>query len=439
MILVLGGGITGLAAARTLAAEGAEYLVLEAEAEPGGWCRSIRSGGYTFDRSGHFLHLSDPRMREWVHGLPGVSWETVERDARVFLRGKTTPFPFQANLYGHAPDLVRRCLTDFTAERIRDVVTGPVEAKNLEEWLLRRFGKAMCREFFFPYNRKMWRTSLRGMEYGWTSWSVPVPSIADLLAGARGETRNGMGYNPSFLYPRSGGIGALVSALSTEVCGQVRTGSRISRIDLRKKVAWSSDGAAFPFDAAISTIPLPELARSCVNLPVGVRDAAAALRWVKVLCVNLGFRDPAMTHGHWVYVPEQAYPFFRAGFLSNVSVAAAPKGCASVFVETSFPSGARVTVRDEVRKATHGLRRMGVLRSGQKPEIVEPCLLDPAYVVFDHAREAAVRRVRGHLRQRGVFTAGRYGAWDYCGMEASMADGIRAAHDAMHGVRGIPA
>ena len=35
MILILGGGITGLAAARTLAAAGEDFLVFEAEAEPG--------------------------------------------------------------------------------------------------------------------------------------------------------------------------------------------------------------------------------------------------------------------------------------------------------------------------------------------------------------------------------------------------------------------
>lgn len=439
MILVLGGGITGLAAARTLAAAGVEFLVIEAESEPGGWCRSISSGRYLFDRSGHFLHLSDPRMREWVLDLPDVSWETVARDARVFLRGKVTPYPFQANLYGHGPGLVRRCLTDFATERIRETVNGPVDAKNFEEWLLRRFGRAMCREFFFPYNRKMWRTSLRGMGYGWTSWSVPVPSIEDLLAGARGETRSGMGYNPSFLYPRSGGIGALVSALSAGVRDRVRTATRISRLDLRKQVAWSSDDESFHFDAVISTVPLTEMARSCVSLPSGVRAAASTLRWVKVLCVNLGIREPVASHGHWIYAPERVYPFFRAGFLSNVSAAAAPKGCASVFVESSFPSRARVNIPEEVRKATEGLRGMGVLPPGRNPEIVEPVLLDPAYVVFDHARDAAVRQVRGHLRKKGVFTAGRYGAWDYYGMEASMADGIRAAGEAIRKVRGISA
>lgn len=216
----------------------------------------------------------------------------------------------------------------------------------------------------------------------------------------------------------------------------MRTATRILRLDLRKKVAWSAGEEAFHFDAVISTIPLPEMGRSCVQLPSGIRAAASALRWVKVLCVNLGIKDPAATHGHWVYVPEKAHPFFRAGFLSNVSAAAAPKGCASVFVETSFPSGARVDVGKEVRKATDGLRRMGVLPAGRRPEVVEPVLLDPAYVVFDHSRGGAVRRVREHLREQGIFTAGRYGAWDYYGMEASMADGIRAARDAIRKIRG---
>jgi protoporphyrinogen oxidase len=439
MILVLGGGITGLAAARTLAAAGEDFLVLEAGAEPGGWCRSIRSGRYVFDTSGHFLHLSDPRMREWVLDLPGVSWDAVARDARVFLRGRTTPYPFQANLHGHSPDFIRRCLADFVSERIREALRGPVEPKHFEEWLLRRFGRAMCRAFFFPYNRKMWRASLRGMGYDWTSWAVPVPEIADLLAGARGEIRTGMGYNPFFLYPRAGGIGALVSALAAGVRGRVRTGTRVSRVDLRRRIAWSAGGEAFPYDAAISTIPLPELARSCVNVPPGIRAAASALRWVKVLCVNVGVRDPGATHGHWVYVPEPAYPFFRAGFLSNVSAAAAPEGCASVFVEKSFPSRARVDVGAEVRAALKGLRRMGVLRRDNEPDVVEPVLLDPAYVLFDPSRGAAVRGVREHVRKKGVFTAGRYGAWDYLGMEASMADGIRAAQDALRRVRGTSA
>lgn len=431
MILIVGGGITGLAAARSVAAAGVPFLILEREKEPGGWCRSFRAGRYRFDMSGHFLHSSDPGMREWIRNLGGASWRTVARDARVFLRGKLTPYPFQANLCGHAPALVRECLRDFAAERIREAVRGTGEPRNFEEWLLSRFGKAMCREFFFPYNRKMWRTPLKNMEYGWTSWSVPVPAFQDVLAGARGMIRTGMGYNPTFLYPRSGGMGSLVSALAAGVQDRLRTGTRVVRVDTRRRIAWSAEGEAFRYEAIIATGPLPETALSCESLPRGVRAAAGALQWVKVLSVNLGVADIRMAPGHWAYVPERAYPFFRVGFLSNVSPSSAPKGCVSLFVEKSFPSRTRIDTAAEVRAAIRGLVRMGILRRGQSPEEVAPVVLDPAYVVFDQAHGKASASARGYLRGKGIFAAGRYGTWDYNGMEASMADGMRAAREAL--------
>ncbi len=436
MILVLGGGVAGLAAARALGERGAEFLVLEREREPGGWCRSIRSGGYLFDMSGHFLHLSDPAMRAMALGLQGVSWDAVERDARVFLRGRLTPYPFQANLHGHSAALVRRCLADFAAERIREATGSASAPRNFAEWLVRRFGRTMCREFFFPYNRKMWRTPLGDMGYSWTSWSVPVPAFEDILAGARGETRNGMGYNPSFLYPRSGGMGALVAALAAPLRDRLCTRTEIVRIDTERRVAWSAGGERFPYDAMVATAPLPALAAACRPAPRAVRSAGGKLRWVKVLSLNFGIRDPETTFGHWAYVPERAYPFFRIGFLSNVSPGSAPGGCASVFTEKSFPAGAAIDVRSEIRSSLDHLVRMGVLRKGRAPEVVEPIVLDPAYVVFDHAREGAAKLLLEHLREKGIFAAGRYGAWDYNGMEGSMADGIRAAGEALRAAGG---
>jgi protoporphyrinogen oxidase len=132
-----------------------------------------------------------------------------------------------------------------------------------------------------------------------------------------------------------------------------------------------------------------------------------------------------------VYVPERPYPFFRVGFLSNVSPSAAPEGCASIFAEKGFPESARVDTGRETKAAVAGLRRMGVLGPGSRVEEERPVLLDPAYVVFDRARRRAVPLLLREFGRRGVFPAGRYGAWDYYGMEKSMADGIRAARDAM--------
>ncbi len=431
MIIVLGGGVTGLAAAGTLAAAGEEFLLLERDEEPGGHCRSIAAGAYAFDMSGHFLHTAEPAMRDWILGLPGISWKETERDARVLLRGRLTPYPFQANLHGHDPAFVARCLAGFAAARIRAAVRGGPEEDNFAAWLLARFGREMCTAFFFPYNRKMWRIPLRDMTCEWTDWSVPVPRFEDLLAGARGEERRGMGYNAAFLYPRRGGIGALPRGLARPLRGRIRTGAAAVALDLPRRVVRTADGKLFPYRAVVSTIPLPDLAARASGLATAARRAAAALRWVKVLAVNLGVRAPARTPGHWVYVPERSYPFFRVGFLSNVVSSAAPAGCASVFAEKAFPGRARVHPAREMDAAVAGLRRMGVLGAGSRVEEARPVLMDPGYVIFDRARRAAVPLLLGEFGRRGVFPAGRYGSWDYYGMEKSMADGIRAARDAM--------
>jgi protoporphyrinogen oxidase len=435
MIVILGGGITGLAAANTLTAAGEECLVLEKEADAGGHCRSIVAGRYAFDMSGHFLHSSDPATLDWILRIPGIAWKEVARDARVWLRGKLTPYPFQANLKGHDPGFVKRCLAGFAAERIREAVKGEAPCPNFAQWLKDRFGKEMCRSFFFPYNRKMWRTPLEKMGTEWTSWSVPVPRFEDLLAGAQGDTREGMGYNAAFHYPRRGGIGSLPRALAHPLGNRVQAGLRVVRVDLRRSVVRTSDGREMFFRAAISTIPLPELAGRCDGLSAGARAAAKSLKWVKVLAINLGVAGGPPPPGHWIYVPERAYPFFRAGFLSNVERSAAPEGCASIFVEKSFLPGEVVRVEDEVSAALGGLRRMGILRRGSVVEERREVMLDPAYVVFDRFRGKAVSLLTQEFRCRGVILAGRYGAWDYYGMERSMADGMRAAREAV-AVRG---
>ena len=223
----------------------------------------------------------------------------------------------------------------------------------------------------------------------------------------------------------------LSPALAAPFRDRIRTGTEIVRIDTGRKEAWTAGGERYRYDAMVATAPLPLLARACDPFPGPVRSATGKLRWVKVLSLNFGVRDPAATFGHWVYVPERPYPFFRVGFLSNVSPDAAPDGSSSIFTEKSFPSGATIDIRAEVRSSLAHLFRMGVLRKGQGPEVVEPVVLDPAYVVFDHARGSAATFLREHLRRACIVAAGRYGSWDYNGMEGSMADGIRAANEAL--------
>ena len=65
-IAILGGGISGCALARMLAADGHNVTVLEKTERPGGLCKSRKYGEFTFDEAGgHILFSKDKEVLQW--------------------------------------------------------------------------------------------------------------------------------------------------------------------------------------------------------------------------------------------------------------------------------------------------------------------------------------------------------------------------------------
>src|SRR2546426_3904385 len=109
-VVVLGAGLTGLSASLHLSQDW-DVVVLEKEAEVGGVARSRLTDGFTFDYTGHLLHLRDDGVKQLVERLLPGAFERCERKAFVFSHGTYVPFPFQANLHGLPPPVVAECLT----------------------------------------------------------------------------------------------------------------------------------------------------------------------------------------------------------------------------------------------------------------------------------------------------------------------------------------
>lgn len=432
MIVILGAGVTGLAAASELLERKAPYLLLERESEPGGLCRSRRVDGFTFDMSGHFLHLSGPPGAGLPASFDPRILRPVTRDARVRIGRTETPYPFQAHLRGHPARLVRAILRDFAACRIAEATGDRREPRHFREWLLGTFGEAMCRAFFFPYNAKMWRAPLEEMDCAWARWAVPVPRFEDLLAGLRGDAaRTTYGYNARFYYPREGGMGTLVARMAAPHASRIRVGARAAGIRLRRREVLLEDGTRIPYRRLVSTAPLTDLAAMTAGLPSEARAAARALRWNRVLTINWGVRGSPGDAGHWTYLPGAAFPMFRVGVLSNVFPGAAPPGHASLFTDRSFLPGEPIDLGREVRVTRAALVRLGLIGRARDASVVAPLVLDPAYAI-PGTRTRRAREVLGTAFARhGVVLAGRYGAWDYFGMERSMRDGVRAAEAAI--------
>src|SRR5258708_17365018 len=83
--LIVGAGITGLATAAFLGDE--DYLVLEADREIGGYCKTIKRSGFVWDYSGHFFHFKHPEIETWLKECMAV--QEVRGMHKLFIRSYT--------------------------------------------------------------------------------------------------------------------------------------------------------------------------------------------------------------------------------------------------------------------------------------------------------------------------------------------------------------
>ena len=110
-VIILGAGLTGLSAGLHLGA--VPSVVVEREAEVGGLCRTHAEDGFTFDCTGHLLHLRDEAIASLVDRLLPGAFQRHERRALIFSKGVYTPYPFQANLHGLPAAVVAECVGGF--------------------------------------------------------------------------------------------------------------------------------------------------------------------------------------------------------------------------------------------------------------------------------------------------------------------------------------
>lgn len=423
MIVILGGGLAGLSTAYHLGDR--PHLVLEAEAEPGGLCRSREIDGFIFDHAGHLLHLRDPRIVRLIDELMPGAFATVERQAAIRCRGATLPYPFQANLHGLPRELVADCVVGFVESLGIPVPEDP--GASFEAWALAVFGRGISEAFLLPYNAKLFRRDPAEMTADWVSWSVPRPTLEEVVRGALGLENRGMGYNATFRYPKRGGIGVLPAALAARVPG-LRLSARVVSIELDRRRVALEGGETVSYDRLVVGLPLPAFLRMARGGPEELRDTVPALDWSVVACLNLGVERPGLGDGrHWIYFPDRDAPFYRVGFPTNFSRGVAPPGSSSLYVEFGlrrdepFDAGALEAV------AIEALEKEGILKAGDRLAVRDWIRIDPGYVIFDRARREAMARLAPGLERLGVHLVGRYGAWTYSYMERALLDGLELA------------
>ena len=424
-VVILGAGLTGLSVGYHL---GAPSLILEREEEVGGLARTRAEEGFTFDCTGHLLHLRDKRVAGLVDQILPGAFARHERRALIFSKGVYTAYPFQANLHGLPLEVVKECIAGFVRAEVRRAAEGEpdLETIGFREWAERTFGAGIADHFLLPYNAKLWRTDLEEIECGWVSWSIPRPTLQEILDGAFGATVRGLGYNPMFLYPRQGGISVLPEAFALRG-PEVRLGRTVTSVDARAREVHLSTGEVVAYERLVSTIPLDRLLRITRGLPSDLPRIGEGLRAVKVLNISLGVDRDAVSGAHWIYFPEKEYSFYRVGFPANLSRTLAPRGCSSLYVERSLLRDEPFDPEEVIERAVDDLRRAGILWKGDRLVYRRLSVLDPAYVIYDRFRAKNLPEPHRALNEAGILSAGRFGSWEYSSMEGAIKTGMELA------------
>jgi protoporphyrinogen oxidase len=196
----------------------------------------------------------------------------------------------------------------------------------------------------------------------------------------------------------------------------------------------TNNGDTFDWDILFSSIPLNTLCQ-ITNDPY-LNAAGKELSHSSVICFNIGLKGPLppeLEGIHWIYVPDRAIPFYRVGFYTNISKGASKPGTSSLYVEVGIAS-------EELQNASHirdlqpeviaSLEKLGWI-SNRDISCIVIHVIEHAYVHLTEKREHLIGEIFSRLKQFGVHTFGRYGLWDYMGMEDSIESAISTVREVL--------
>jgi protoporphyrinogen oxidase len=203
-------------------------------------------------------------------------------------------------------------------------------------------------------------------------------------------------------------------------------------IDVAERRLRFADGGEDTYDHLISTMPLDLLLRMLDGQLEAARLADAFVHSsTHIVGIGVDGQPPADLRGKcWIYFPESGQPFYRATVFSNYSPnnVARPGEQWSLMAEVSETEARTVDGDRIVDDVVDAMVDCGFV---ERDRIVSRWhrRLEHGYPTPWLGRDSVLAQADGGLRDVGIFSRGRFGAWKY---EASNQD-----HSLMQGVEAV--
>ena len=396
-IAIIGAGISGLSIARMLTRKGYNVTVYEKENKPGGLVRCERVEGILYHCvGGHVFNSRNKMVLDWFwKQLDKTEFELATRHAVVSLAdGSRVDYPIENHLYQMTEKMRNAVLDDL----LTIVQKGYPEDSNFDDFLLHRFGKTLYREYFAPYNRKIWQRPLTDVPLSWLEGKLPMPTVREIIAANIGQIKEMNMVHSTFHYPRKDGSQFVADSLAQGL--NISYNCPVNEL-CRCGDKWLVHGEEYDiiiFCGNVKDLPVM-LKNACILLP-GI-ETLQYHGTTSVLC------EVEPNPYSWVYMPSEKHRSHRIICTGNFAASNSPVGMNTATVEFS-----QKLSREEI------MEQLPLIPFSPRyiTHYYTPC----TYPIQDCKTRSIIEAAKLSLASHNVYLLGRFAEWEYYNMDAAM-------------------
>src|SRR5690554_990673 len=348
MIAILGGGISGLAAAYQLQKEGVDFVLLEADKKLGGKIQSISKDGFHFELGPNTVLLNNPEIMKMIEDL-GLNEEIISPDPIsvknrfVLKNGQIEAFPsslpkaIKSRLFGW------NTLLSIIKEPFKKSAAGNSD-ESLADFTRRRLGSQILNDFIAPFvtgiyagdPEKMSATHSMGIlkeaEQKHGSILKGMPKIMKV----RKQIPDLQKLPKQKIFTFQKGLHRLIEVLKERVSQHIITEATVDKIifnaDNSYTIHFKKDGENHQLESnhLISALPANVLANLLKHRAPKLSHLLASLPYVGAISLNLSCDSSEIDFNQKAFGllsrKEEGVPFLGVLFNSRFFPMHAPKG-----------------------------------------------------------------------------------------------------------------
>lgn len=429
--IILGAGVSGLAAAWRLLERGHRVTIVESRDTVGGLAGTVREGPYCIDFGPHSFFSEDETIRKTVLDLFSPPLTPNPRKVKFLYRGKYLDYPLTAESVLFQMGLasgIRAGLSFLKGKIAAARVGAATDEQSVEDWALENFGEHLYLTFFKPYTEQFWKVPCREL----SARSIPSHTRTSFMNTLRvllkrKATRGGTSLIereqlPTF-YPDTGyaEISEKIAERVAKNGGEILLGSRAVEIAVGAgaphKVIIDEAGRRRTIEAEriISTLPLSILIEMLrPSPPAEVIESAGKLDYRALVVLGMVTAKQDILDCGYMYVLDR--PYNRISEMNKFSPKTSPPGENILAVEIPCLRESetwRAGAEELFQICIGSLAGDGILGPGDVKKLL--LVKAPhAYPIYRKGYKPHLDRVLAYIRSlAGLDTLGRSGEFIY--------------------------